>query len=157
MHDLEEVSQILDVDRITGEPAYHKQILLKKAKTTTIDTAPKFPVAKYNACIQIATGGNVPESIIPDGWTKDYLLGADAMSIRYTGDCSAVDNQDIRLSIGSGILRVYHGGNDSTIASFTLSSYSNMVALFQALQTATELGGTLEDFEVKQLDIDLEI
>ena len=157
VHDLEEVSQILDVDRITADPSYHKQILLKKAKTTTIVTAPKFPVAKYNACIQIATGGIASESIIPDGWTKDYLLGADAMSIRYTGDCSVASNQDIRLSIGSGILKIYHGSNDSTIASFTLSSYNSMVALFQALETATELGGTLEDFEVKQLNIDLAI
>ena len=157
VHDLEEVSQILDVDRITTDPSYHKRILLKKAKTTTIVTTPKFPVAKYNACIQIETGGIVHESIIPDGWTKDYLLGADAMSIRYTGDCSVASNQDIRLSIGSGILRIYHGSNDSTIASFTLSSYNSMVALFQALETATELGGTLEGFEVKQLNIDSEI
>lgn len=121
---------------------------LRKAVTSTTTNYPPYPRPVYNAGIYHYLVGGTDLSVIPDGWKKDLLLGDDSMTIRFIGDCSLLVNQDIRLSISSTVLNIYHS-TAASIASFTLSSYATMEALYNAMIASS----ALSNFEIKFLSL----
>lgn len=148
-----------DIHSVNGEYEifrlydFEREISVRLAKaTTTVKTSyPVCPVPVYNAGIKIYVNGSVlPNMLIPDGWNKELLLGADAMTIRFKGDTSNTANQDIRLAVDSDYIRIYHGTDASDIAKFTKSAYQTMEALYNAMVS----DGRLSEFEVAFITLD---
>ena len=127
-------------------------VKFEKAVTTSPTTVPCNPVPVYHTGFKVYVGGTLYGSLIPDGWMKELLLGEDAMSIRFTGDYNVASNQDIRLKVDATTIHIYHGTDESVIASFKKANYPTMRALYEALKAETE--SSLSQFEVYPLTLD---
>lgn len=131
---------------------HNLSVRFAKAVTTPWTAIPSAPAPVYNAGFKVYLDDALIGSLIPDGWRKELLLGEDAMSMRFKGDCSVASNQDIRLKVDASNIVIYHSGDNSVIASFTKSNYSTMKNLYEAIKTATE--STLSSFEVYALNLE---
>lgn len=147
VHDVTSTLKLFSID---GHPVY-----LLKRPTSSISSGVLYPVPLYAARIQSHTAvDDYKWSVKPDGWNMNLLLGPDAFSIRFAGDCDVVSNQDIKLKIDDTVVRIYHGTNDTTIASYTKASYNTIKELYQAMLADTASGGSLEEFELEWFNVD---
>lgn len=131
-----------------------KSIAVKfaKAVTTPPTSIPLCQVPVYNAGFKVYVCDEIAGTLIPDGWRKELLLGEDAMSIRFIGDCSIAANQDIRLKVDAENIIIYHRIDNSTIATFTKSNYATMRSLYESLKVATV--STLSSFEIYPMNLE---
>ena len=94
------------------------------------------PAPIFNSLLNIKVGGQSFAYIGTDyGIRRNFLLGEDAFSIRFTGDCTVAANQDIRISIDDTYVKLYHSTNNSVIKQYTKSSYTTLYALYNAIQS----------------------
>lgn len=82
----------------------------------------------------------------PDGWNYNLLLGPDAMALRFSGDVTDTNNQDIRLKIDDNAVTIYHGTDNSVIHVFDKVNYPDAKSLYLALNELT-------DYSVELLDV----
>ena len=134
-----------------------KALCTKKSSDKLTD--PICPMPVYNAGLKLFINNSLYREtdtkepyFRPDGWRRVFMLGEDAMSIRFKGDCSLTANQDIRLKIDNDSIIIYHNNSSNIIANYTKSEYSSMEELYKKMKEDTS--GTLSSFEVKWLSLD---
>lgn len=104
-------------------------------------------ITDTNASVEFSSAAVRNYSILtPDGWNTNLLLGNDTMALRFSGDVTDPANQDIRLKIDDSAITIYHGTDNSVIASYAKSSYNTAESIYNALSS-------LENFSMELLDI----
>lgn len=129
---------------------------LNKALPTRNTTVyPLAPVPNYNAKVATYCNGVTSEEceLNGDGWRRNFLIGEDTMSIRFKGDCTATENQDLMLQIDDNSLYIFHLTDWTYLINWALRDYPTMTDLYNALLTETQ-SGALTEFEVDFFNLD---
>jgi hypothetical protein len=103
-------------------------------------------IPEYNSGVRVTWGSDTNNAYvdhIPDDIATKAFRGEDAFSIRFTGDPTIAENQDLIISNDGTEIKIKHELATSDIAVFVLRDYSTLNDLYNAIKE----DANLTDFE----------